>query len=416
MFAVYRNVTSALEPLAPALLSLFAHQESSDLRRERLARRGLSPVETWWHAASLGEVNALEPVLERSRDFCGPFVVTTSTTSGRSLASSRWENRVALAPLDLPRTIQRALDHRRPRSWILVETELWPNSLAAALSREVRVAVVNGRISDKSWPRYRRAASIFRPHLARMAAVAVQRDRDAERFQHLGASPEAIRILGNTKHDRIAAPILAELPWSGAPVWTVGSLRHGEEKTVLEAYRRLRLDHPSLKLVLVPRHPSRWTGFPETLGETGLRMATRSRPRKEDAEADVLWVDTQGELTGIYAASTINMVGGTFVPVGGHSLVEAAVARKPVVYGPHVGNVVEEAGELEARGGGHRVRSEGELASTLSTWFQDPEGARTVGTQAGDAADALRGASERTVAWLLERGVLTTKARHDLTS
>lgn len=367
----------------------------------------MAPVRSWWHAASLGEVAALDPVLLRAqeRGLAGPFAVTTSTVTGRASARRRWGDRATLAPLDLPGPVSRALDARGARSLVLVETELWPNWLAQAFDRGMEVGIANGRISDRSWPRYRRFSAVFRPLLRRVKAVAARYPRDADRFVALGVDPACLRVAGNTKHDRLGTGEAAPLPWAEAWVWTVGSLRPGEEIPVLDAFDRLRPRHPSLRLVLALRHPEAWSRLEEDLRRRGLAAAYRSRPDPADASASVLVADTHGELPGLYAASHAVLVGGTLAPVGGHNPVEPALAGRPLLLGPHTENVAEEAEALLHGGGALRVAHATDLGQALGVWLENEDERRRAGEQARSVADELRGASDRALAWLEKRGV-----------
>ncbi len=405
---LYRALTAAAEPLAPALLRWAARRESDPLRAERLGRAGLAPADTWWHAASLGEIVALEPLLERARTegLAGRFAVTVNTEAGRGAARRLWGERAALAPLDLPRATARAFDARRPRALVLVETELWPNWILAARARGAALAVVNGRLSDRAWPRYRRWRSFFAPLLAQLGAVAARTEIDAERFVALGTPADAVRVTGNAKHDRLAVAHPAKLPWSDAPLWTVGSLRPGEETVILDAFARARGREPRLRLALALRHPEDWGALDADLARRGWRVARRSRPVSEDAGADVLVVDTHGELGALYAASDVAFVGGTLVPVGGHNVLEAALAGVPVLFGPHLANVADEARALLDGGGARMVRNADELVEALGAWLADDARRRADAAACLAAAEALRGGSARAVAWLAARGVL----------
>lgn len=412
--SVYRGVTALMEPFAPPALSLWARKEDRTLRNERMGRILMEAVDTWWHAASLGEVAALEPVLDLAEEAGrrGRFVVTTTTRAGRRRAFTRWRHHVSLAPLDLPRAVRRAVSARRPKSLVFVETELWPNWLAEAQRRKVRVAVINGRLSDRAWPRYRRLRSLFRPLLAHVEALAVRTDLDRERFAALGARSEALAVTGNTKHDRLAREEPAGLPWPDALLWTVGNLRHGESEVLLDAYTALRARHPRLKLALVPRHPSSWPRLRENLEARGLRAAYRTAPRDEDTSADVLVVDTHGELGAYYAASSIISVGGTWVPIGGHNVLEAALAGAPVLFGPHTANARTEANALVENGGALRIETAPGMVEAIEGWIVDPESRREAGVRASTAASSFRGASKRTLDWLVHRGVLPVRKAH----
>ncbi len=411
--AAYRFLTRAAEPLTPLLLRVGAGEEPVEFHRERAARAPAARGAVWWHAASLGEVAALDPLLERARarGLAASFSVTVNTAAGRGAARERWGERAALAPLDLPGAVRRAFDLRRPRALILIETELWPNWLLAAAERGVAVGIANGRLSDRSFPRYRRLAAVFRPLMASLRAVAARTEADRDRFLELGAPPEALRVTGNAKHDRLAVAAPAALPWPASPVLTVGSLRPGEEAPVLAAFERLRARVPGLRLVLALRHPGAWDALDRDLAGRGFRPARRSRPAPGDRDADVLIVDTHGELPGLYAASSVALVGGTLVPVGGHNVLEAAMAGVPVLFGPHLGNVAEEARALLEAGAARTVGDPDELARAAASWLGDDDARRQAGARARRAAESLRGASERTLDWLVERGVLFPEAQ-----
>jgi 3-deoxy-D-manno-octulosonic-acid transferase len=375
----------------------------------------MQPVRTWWHAASLGEVAALEPVLEAvdHDERAGPFTVTTTSCAGRIKAEGIWPDRVSLAPLDFPRAVGRAMDARRPTSLVLVETELWPNWLTEAHRREVKVAVINGRISDRSWPRYRRLRSLFRPLVAPIQAFAIRTDLDAERFQALGARRDAIRITGNTKHDRFTRSKPARLPWGNYPVWTVGSLRPGEERTVVASFLALTPRHPDLKLVLVPRHPDLWPKLRGHLEAHGFRVALSSDPNPSDHLAQVLIVDTQGELPAYYAAATVIGVGGTWVPVGGHNVLEASLYGAPLIFGSHTANIEEEATALLVQGGAKRAETAPDLIDAIDRWLADHDARREAGARAKETLESFRGASRRTVDWLVHHGILVAGEKND---
>lgn len=409
--SVYRGLTAAAEPLAGPVLSLVAPGEGRVLRGERLGRGPFDPVHTWWHAASLGEVAALEPVLEEAREraVAGDFTVTTTTRTGRERARRIWPDRAKLAPLDTPRAVGRALAGRRPRAVLFVETELWPNWVRCAAGSGVALGIVNGRISDRSWPRYRRWRGVVRPLLERMSAVAVRYATDAERFLALGARSEAVRVTGNTKHDRLLDAEPAPLPWTDCVLWTAGSVRNGEEEAILDVFTALRPRFPRLRLALVPRHPvAMRTAVARALEARGLRAAMTSAPGEDDAGADILIVDGQGDLPRYYAAAAITFVGGTLADKGGHNVMEAARFGTPVVTGPHLANVREDADQLEKDGGLVRAARASDLREIVEGWLADAERCEAAGRAAAATAAAARGAAGRALDWMMERGVLSS--------
>jgi len=405
--SAYRGATNVLEPAIRFLYAAWGLGDTASLRAERMARPPMAPIDSWWHAASLGEIAALEPVLSRAcdRSLTGRFIVTTTSSAGREAAGKHWPE-VSLAPLDLPRTIAHALDARRPRALILVETELWPNWLRLALDRGTRIGVVNGRVSDKGWSRWRRGAPVSGEVMRKIGAVASRTEEDAERFMAMGVSKDAVRVTGNTKHDREAGSARATLPWNGARLWTAGSVRPGEEAPVLDAFTSLRERFEDLRLVLAPRHADAEPNLLEALDRRGLRVARRSRPEPSDAGAAVLLLDTRGELESVYAASTVAFVGGTLVPKGGHNVMEPALAGVPILVGPYHANVSTEVKEL-AQAGGLRVVHDGdELARALNDWLASDILRVEAAHAAARVADRSRGAAGRSLDWLVERGVL----------
>jgi 3-deoxy-D-manno-octulosonic-acid transferase len=273
--------------------------------------------------------------------------------------------------------------------------------------------MINGRISDRSWPRYRRWRALFRPFLRDMRAVAVRYESDADRFLELGVSREVLRVTGNTKHDRLVASSPAALPWPAGPVWTVGSIHPGEEVPVLNAYRSLRTDVPSLRLVLAPRHERAHDYFPEAVTAAGFRCARRSRPLPSDAEAEVLVLDTHGELDAVYAASAVAMVGGTMIPVGGHNPLEASAAGVPVLMGPYHANVTEDLDRLREAGGARVVTGDAELLEALRGWLLHPETRQEASVASRALVRELQGAAGRTLDWLVEREALPAASRGD---
>lgn len=404
---VYRGVTTVAEPLVHPMLRWLG-KESPELLAERDGRR--SPrAETWWHAASVGELSVLEPLIAQAQrtGHDESLCVTTTSRTGRAAADQLWPKQVGLAPLDFPRAVHRALDACAPQRMLFVETELWPNWLRALHARRIPTAIVNARLSERSWPRYRRLRTLWQPLLQSLTAVAARTEADAIRFAQLGVPEQRLKVCGNCKHDRVGVKPhdAATLPWVTGPVWVVGSLRPGEEIVLLDAFAALRVHHPDLHLVLALRHAADWPHLEAGLERRGWRVARRSVPRELDATADVLVVDTLGELPALYAAADVAFVGGTLVPLGGHNVLEAAAAGLPVVVGPHVATVLDEVQALQDAGALRTVTDVSTLVGALEPWLGNPELQAMASTQARTAVLHLRGASARTVSWLETRGM-----------
>ncbi|MDP6540545.1 MAG: glycosyltransferase N-terminal domain-containing protein [Planctomycetota bacterium] len=372
------------------------------------APRADGPDPHWVHAASVGEVQAALRLIDRLTGRGDALVASTTTLTGRALARrTRPGLATALAPLDHPWCVAAALSRCAPRSLVLVETELWPSWIAGAERRQVPVLVVSGRISDRSFPRYRRLSRWLEPTLRRLSAVGARSQRDAERFVALGVPERNVVVTGDLKLEPPAAP--PELaPDLGAalarvPYWVAGSTHPGEEVAAWEATRALRREGARLALVVAPRHPERIEAAAQALEAAGAKLTRRSAsalPVLGDGE--VLLLDTLGELAAVYSGARAAFVGGTLVPVGGHNLLEPLQAGVPVLFGPHTSNARDGAELLLATGAGARVDGEASLAAALGALLED-DAERHAGIARGRLAlEDHRGAAERSAA-LLDR-------------
>jgi len=302
--------------------------------------------------------------------------------------------------------VSRVLETVQPRLEVLVETELWPELLFQAARRDIPVAVANARLSEESFPRYRRVRRLLRPLLEPLTAVLARSDADAGRFAELGVPEGRIRTLGNIKYDLEPSP--EPLPWQetvrswagGRPVVVAGSTMDGEEGTVLDAVHAVG-GSERLFLVLAPRHPERSDSVRRQLEERGIRLALRSALDPAPKRADVLLLDTIGELGRAYRLAAAAFIGGSLVPTGGHNPLEPAVWSVPVLTGPHVHNFQEVYDELVAAGGAVVVEDSRSLAGTLGGWLDDDDAARAAGDAALSVVERNRGATARTVDELL---------------
>lgn len=362
----------------------------------------------WVHAASAGEVAAVSRILERiKRGEDAPAVLMTCTTvTGREKAASlACVDAASLAPLDCYPAVAAFLRNASPQALMIVETELWPQTLALAGARGVKIGLVNGRMTDRSFSRYRALAPFFRPFVARIDRLAVQTEGDAEKYRRLGARPERIAVAGNMKYDGLKAAqpdaavkkYLKDLGWEGEPVWVAGSTHAVEEEILLEAYRLIKILFPRLHLVLAPRHPER---IAETKGALEAVNVSYCVWSQGPAPAEALLIDGLGVLPKLYAFADVSYVGGTLVPVGGHNLLEPAMAGAPVLFGPHTEHTREVARLLESTGCGFCCTDAPALASALGEILGDDARRRALGRQAREVADRLRGAVDKTLAHL----------------
>lgn len=367
---------------------------------ERLGGGPCTPGGLWLHAASVGEVAAAAGLVARLHAAGTPLTLSTTSLTGRALSARLHPGLPCrLAPLDHPWCVDAALRRARPCGLVLVETELWPTWIAACARAGAPVLVVSGRISDRSFPRYRRLGPWLRRTLRRLSAIGARTQGDAERFVALGADADRVAVTGDLKLDAPAppapAPELADL-LGKAPVVVAGSTHPGEEVALLAALADLEAGGGAAALVLAPRYPERAAEVVALARRGGRRARLRSAAGGDPlAEGEVLVLDTLGELPSLYALARVAFVGGTLVPVGGHNLLEPAVAGTPVVYGPHLANVAHAAELLEASGAGERAEPGAPLARALAAALADPAAARTRGEAGRRALAEHRGSAAR---------------------
>jgi 3-deoxy-D-manno-octulosonic-acid transferase len=356
----------------------------------------------WVHAVSVGETLAaasmIEALLQRYPDT--PLLVTSTTPTGSERVRALFGSRVhhVYWPWDTPGVISRFWRNFNPRLVILLETELWPNLIAAAGKRKVPVVLVNGRLSARSHRGYARLRGLMRPMLQSLQALAVQTAVEAERFVDLGAAAERVTVTGNVKFDislddglRGRAAQLRE-QFGDRPVWIAASTHPGEDEVVLAAHARLRRHCPDALLILVPRHQERFDQVAALVVQHGLVVARRSRDQEPGADTAVYLADTMGELLMLFGAADIAFVGGSLVPVGGHNLLEPALWSKPVITGPVLHNFTLIAELLDAAGAHRLVENEVELADLLQRLFREPALRRQMGERAAQVVQAHRGA------------------------
>lgn len=364
----------------------------------------------WVHAASVGETRAAIPLLRGLKD-CYPdhrLLLSNVTETGRDIARQLPQvDYSLLIPYDLSMVVARALKKTRPALIVIVETEIWPNLLRTAHRLRIPVVLINGRISDRSFPRYRRARFLLKEILPHFRALCMQTTLDAERIRHLGAPAERVTVTGNVKFDMKTVTFDNErlretfrIP-ADCSVWVAGSTHQGEEEVVLEVYRRLLAEGQKLLLILVPRHPQRCRTIADKFTEQGWPITLRSTIAHRSGlqqPGDVLLVDTVGELLQFYAVAEVVFVGGSLVGVGGHNVLEAALLQKPVLFGPHMQNFKDIAQMLLDVDGGRCVSNLEELLSAVRGLLQDEPLRGIMGQNGYALLEKNRGASEQTLA------------------
>jgi 3-deoxy-D-manno-octulosonic-acid transferase len=322
------------------------------------------------------------------------IVISTTTRTGQELARERFgASRVFYCPLDLPWSVRAWLNALQPKLLILAETEFWPNLLSGCYRRKIPVAVVNARISDRSWPRYRRLRSLWRPFLSRLSRVLAQSQTDANRFNALGCLPERIVVTGNLKFDVLvskeadATNELKKLA-AGLRIVVAGSTLDGEEAALLESWPQLLEADPKLAMVIAPRHPERFDAITALLEKSRAAWVRRSdwRAKPEGSisalkPGEIVLLDSIGELASIYSLASVAFVGGSLIPAGGHNPLEPAQFGVPIVMGPHYANFRAITEDLLAHDA-IRIAEKEELAGVLVDLLCDRSAAKEMGDRA----------------------------------
>ena len=409
---LYRLAFNAAAPaLAPRLLRwrLSRGKEHPARLAERYGEASL-PRPTgpliWLHCASVGELLAVIPLVERIRAQNFAVLVTSGTVTSAALAAQRLPAGAIhqFIPLDASRFVGRFLDHWRPDLALFVESDLWPNLIMTCAERAIPMMLVNGRVSQRSFRRWRLLPGAIAALLERFDLCLAQSSADAERFAQLGAP--RISNVGNLKLDVPAPPVdeptLCRLrPIIGTRLVIAAASTHaGEEAIIMAAYRRLRVKYPSLLMVIAPRHPERGPGIAEAAKAAGLSVALRSRDELPKPDIDVFIADTLGELGLIYRLTPIVFMGGSLASHGGQNPIEAIRLGAAIVHGPHVWNFAEIYAALDVAHGAERVADEEALTACLTGWLAKPAARKAVADAAVVAVGKLGGALEHTLAAL----------------
>ena len=392
----------------------------------------------WIHAVSVGEVltaRALLPELHERYPRLRIFVSTTTMAGQQVAKTSRpYVDEVFYFPFDLGFIVNRTLRLVRPRLFVMMETEIWPNLLRACHRDGVKTVLVNGRISSRSYPRYRFVRFFFRRVLAHVDRFCMQGEESARRIIELGALRERVTVTGSLKFDSLefgtssarstpasrgpgsSAPVVHDVHQRGRtrvlryfrvapnrPVIIAASTLKGEEEFVLEAYQRIRAMMPTALLIIAPRKPERFGDVERLCRRAGWNVARRTELRV-DAEPrnDVVVLDTIGELAQVFQVATAVFVGGSLVDAGGHNILEPAVFGKPIVFGPHMQNFAEIARTFLDNGAAIQVRSGRELESALLELLTDPVRRASLGAAARALVEANRGARGKSITVLAE--------------
>jgi len=373
----------------------------------------------WLHAVSVGEVMSAVALLKALRQQLpdAPLYLSTSTVAGRKAAArvcSGLLDGFFYAPIDYVSCVRRTLTSIRPRLLIVLETEIWPNLYAEAKRAGCGIAIVNGRISDRAWPRYKRSSRLFRPVLALADMVAVQSVTDRERYSLLGVPGSKISVENNLKYDAAANSEIIELDTFGArqiviAASTAGPNEHGsveqhsidEDDVVIRAFQKLAVDFSGLLLILAPRQPARFEAVAEKLMQSGIPFIRRTAMTGTPARTPrltlpgILLLDTIGELAHIYQVANVVFVGGSLAPRGGHNIIEPAAACAPIIVGPHMQNFEGITRDFLDADAIVQIPNEAALYEALDQLLRDEGRARTLGFRAQQVAETRRGGSKQ---------------------
>ena len=408
----YRLASSvAAPPVAARLLAwrLKRGKENPARLGERYGRAGLprpaGPL-IWLHGASVGEIFAVIPLIERLRAMNFAVLVTSGTVTSAALAEQRLPPGAVhqFIPLDAPRFVGRFLDHWRPDLALFVESDLWPNLILGCADRGIPTILINARLSERSFRRWRLVPSVIGALLRRFDLCLTQSSSDTQRYAELGAPH--ITCVGNLKLDVPAPPVdqatLRKLKSiiDARMVAAAASTHAGEETAVIASHRRLRGKFPSLLTIIAPRHPDRGSSIADIAKVAGLSVALRSRGELPKPDVDIFVADTLGELGLIYRLAPIVFMGGSLASHGGQNPIEAIRLGAAVVHGPNVWNFAEIYGTLDAAHGAELIADEEALTTCLAGWLANAAARKAVADAAMATVRQLSGALERTLAAL----------------
>lgn len=410
MRLIYSTLLYLVSPLVLAYLAWRGFKEP-EYRGRWGERFGWLPADLprdclWIHAASMGEVQAVGTFIRQlqSRYPGLSLLVTTMTPTGAAQVRNLFGERVhhCYLPFDLPHGVSRFLERARPRLALIVEMELWPNLFHGIRRRGIPFLLVNARLSEQSARGYRRLGPFMAEVLSCPDRICAQSSDDAHRLRELGAPARRVLVTGSLKFDqqipasaRERGESLRRQLGSDRPVWIAASTREGEDEQILAAFEEVRRNVPETLLILVPRHPERFSRVEVLCREQGYTVCRRSDGVPCPQEVKILLGDTMGELPVLYAAADVAFVGGSLVPMGGHNLLEPAALGLPVLVGPHTFNFAQITRQLLRAGGCYQVADAQLLADTVTELLEDPERRTTMGRRALDLVKANRGAVER---------------------
>lgn len=392
-----------------------------DQRFGKISRRSPQKKCIWLHAVSVGEVNAAKTIIKQLENKSGDFeiVISTTTDTGFARATNLFseKHKVFYFPFDFSWMMRRAFRNIRPAICLLMELEIWPNFVQIAQQSNIPVIVVNGRMSDKSFPRYQKIKPLVKKMFGKISLTLAQTEQYAQRFKELGCPDEKIIVTGSLKYDTAqitdkvegADALAAQLNIGSERLWVTGATGNDEEKILLDVFQQLKQDgrFANLRLVIVPRKPERFDEVAQLIERRGLPLIRYSRiknnttPPPTDNQAIILG-DTMGDLRKFYSLAAIIFVGRSLVPMGGSDMVEAAALGKCTVFGPHAFNFKQTVDALLADSGAIMVKDQQELLQTIQQCLTDSDFAQSIANKGREVIRKNQGATKNTIDQIAE--------------
>jgi len=381
----------------------------------KVTRKDPSKECIWIHAVSVGEVNATKTIIAELKERFPHYEIIISTTTDTGFARARGlfakEHLVFYFPFDFSWVRSRSFENLKPAICLLMELEVWPNFVNTAARLDVPVVVVNGRITERSVRRFKLVRPLVKPMFDKISLILAQTEQYARRFRQIGVAPEKIIVTSSLKYDTAqiadklagADELAEQLSVKGRKLWVAGGTGNGEEKLLLEVFKKLREGFEDLRLVIVPRKPERFDEVAGLIKEFGFDLIRYSRLKgtdKKSPAADsgaVILGDTMGDLRKFYSLATVVFVGRSLVPMGGSDMIEAAALGKCTIFGPHTFNFAQSVEALLAEHGAIEVRDKDELLAALQKCLTDPDYARAIARAGQNVIRKNQGATKKTI-------------------
>ena len=387
-----------------------------DQRFGKITRRSTTKKCIWLHAVSVGEVNAAKTIVKELKNKFGDFeiVISTTTDTGFARATSLFSenHQVFFFPFDFSWIMRRAFSNIRPAICLLMELEVWPNFVQIAQQLNVPVIVVNGRISDKSYPAYKRIKPIAKKFFSKISLILAQTEQYAQRFIELGCPDEKVIVTGSLKYDTAqiadkvegADLLAAQININDERLWVAGATGNDEEKILLDVYQNLKQQNhfSDLRLAIVPRKPERFDEVAQLIERRGFPLIRYSRIKNNTAPPPannqvVILGDTMGDLRKFYSLATIIFVGRSLVPMGGSDMAEAAALGKCTIFGPHAFNFKQTVDALLTDIGAIMVKDKQELLQTMQKCLSEPDFAQEIAKNGQEVIRKNQGATAKSI-------------------